>query len=216
MKNNAVIAFDLDDTLYKERDYVLTVYRLILERYGDCVADNVKSTFLSIAKPYEAFEYFCCQVPQADIEEIKSLYRSGNIPLEDTEGAIPLLEYLKSYGYIIAVITDGFSARQRAKLSSLGIDNLIDAVIISEETGFDKHTPEPFLGLMEINPDAERFYYIGDNPDKDFYYPNIMGWHTVMILDNYNYNIHIQHTLLNPSFSAKTIVTSLSAVKHLL
>ena len=189
---------------------------MILERYGDYVADNVKSTFLSIAKPYEAFEYFCRQVPQADIEEIKLLYRSGNIPLEDTEGAIPLLEYLKSYGYITAVITDGFSARQRAKLSSLGIDNLIDAVIISEETGFDKHTPEPFLGLMEINPDAERFYYIGDNPDKDFYYPNIMGWHTVMILDNYNYNIHIQHTLLNPSFSAKTIVTSLSAVKHLL
>lgn len=216
MKNNTVIAFDLDDTLYKERDYVLAAYRLILERYGDYVADNVKSTFLSIAKPYEAFEYFCRQVPQADIEEIKFLYRSGNIPLEDTEGAIPLLEYLKSYGYITAVITDGFSARQRAKLSSLGIDNLIDAVIISEETGFDKHTPEPFLGLMEINPDTERFYYIGDNPDKDFYYPNIMGWHTVMILDNYNYNIHIQHTLLNPSFSAKTIVTSLSAVKHLL
>ena len=216
MKNNTVIAFDLDDTLYKERDYVLAAYRLILERYGDYVADNVKSTFLSIAKPYEAFEYFCRQVPQADIEEIKLLYRSGNIPLEDTEGAIPLLEYLKSYGYITAVITDGFSARQRAKLSSLGIGNLIDAVIISEETGFDKHTPEPFLGLMEINPDAERFYYIGDNPDKDFYYPNIMGWHTVMILDNYSYNIHIQHTLLNPSFSAKTIVTSLSAVKHLL
>lgn len=216
MKSSTVIAFDLDDTLYKERDYVLAVYHLILERYGDCVADNVQKTFLAMSKPYKAFEYFCSQVPQANIEEIKALYRSGNIPLEDTEGAVHLLKYLKYSGYITAIITDGFSVRQRAKLSKLGIDNLIDTVIISEETGFDKHTPQPFIRLMETYPDAERFYYVGDNPEKDFYYPNITGWQTIMILDSNNYNIHNQRTLLNPAFSAMTVVTSLSAIEHLL
>ncbi len=213
MKNNTVIAFDLDDTLYKERDYVIAAYRTIIERYGSEMCDADRALFMSYSKPYEAFEFFCSKVPGSDIENLKTIYRSGSVPIKDTEGAEDLLRYLKSQGYATAVITDGFSARQRAKLHTLGIDSLIDTVIISEETGFDKHTPKPFELLEKLYPDADVFYYIGDNPEKDFYYPNISGWHTIMISDTNNHNIHTQHTLQKPAYNAKTTLMSLAELK---
>jgi putative hydrolase of the HAD superfamily len=44
---------------------------------------------------------------------------------------------------------------------------------------------------MQRNPDEKRFVYIGDNPKKDFYWANRLGWTTIMLLDN-GRNIHHQ------------------------
>ena len=209
MGNKTVIAFDLDDTLYKERDYVFSAYREITRYYGDIVPDDVKEKFFSFAKPYEAFDFLAAAVPGTDVEKMKEIYRSGNVPLADTECALETLTSLKDSGFRVAIITDGFSARQRKKIQSLKLDAVTDCIIISEETGCDKHSPVPFRLLQETFPDASRFCYVGDNPEKDFYHPNIMGWNTAMIFDGKKQNIHSQNNAPTALHKAKTTLMSL-------
>ena len=36
---------------------------------------------------------------------------------------------------------------------------------------------------MKKYPDAD-FYYVGDNPKKDFIAPNVLGWETICLLDS--------------------------------
>ena len=231
MASNVVIAFDLDDTLYKERDYVLNAYLKILQRYAGevCRASencdfgefaknedviSLCQNFLAHEKPYEAFDYLAAHLPGTDVEEMKAIYRSGDIPLKDTEGACDTLAYLKDKGYTTAIITDGFSQRQRRKISALGIEHLIDHILISEETGYDKTSAIPFRRLQEKCPDAKRFVYIGDNPAKDFYHPNTMGWDTVMVFDAARRNIHPQNLRLPQSYLAHTSLMALSYLKN--
>ena len=118
MASNVVIAFDLDDTLYKERDYVLNAYLKILQRYAGevCRASencdfgefaknedviSLCQNFLAHEKPYEAFDYLAAHLPGTDVEEMKAIYRSGDIPLKDTEGAHDMLAYLKDKGITV-------------------------------------------------------------------------------------------------------------------
>ena len=209
MKNSAIIAFDLDDTLYKERDYVISAYREITRYYGDIVPEDTKNKFYSFTKPYEAFEFLAAAVPETNAEIMKDIYRSGNVTLADTEGAAETLACLKNKGFRIAIITDGFSVRQRGKINALKLNNLADCIIISEETGCDKHSPVPFRLLQNTFKDACRFCYIGDNPEKDFYHPNIMGWSTVMIFDGKKQNIHTQDNAPTALHKSKTTIMSL-------
>ncbi len=178
---NLLIAFDLDDTLYKEADYVDSVFRIIAA--GN---ERLYEQMQSIGKPYEAFELL---EPPSCSEAIE-YYRSGKAPLADTEGAKALLTELCKRGIIIAVVTDGWSRRQRGKLVALGIENLIDTVLVSEEIGTEKTSGEAFKLLETLYPD-KKYVYVGDNPAKDFEAANSRGWITVMIVGDTR-NIHPQ------------------------
>ena len=46
--------------------------------------------------------------------------------------------------------------------------------------------------MMERNPAEHRFVYVGDNPAKDFRWPNALGWLTVQLDDPDGVNIHSQ------------------------
>ena len=49
---------------------------------------------------------------------------------------------------------------------------------------------------------GHRYFYIGDNPQKDFITPNELGWTTIGLMDN-GQNIHTQTSIggnYNPQF----------------
>ena len=94
----------------------------------------------------------------------------------------------------MGMITDGRIQTQRLKIHALGLDKYIPEqnILISEATGADKHFSLPFDIMMRRNPGESRFVYVGDNPEKDFLWPNRLGWLTVMLLDTDGRNIHPQ------------------------
>ena len=61
--------------------------------------------------------------------------------------------------------------------------------MISEEFG----TAKPSLGNFEVFHQFKtaKYYYIADNPSKDFVSPNALGWQTICLVDAGN-NIHKQ------------------------
>ena len=111
----------------------------------------------------------------------------------------------------LGLITDGRSNTQRAKIAALGLEKYFTPadIIISGETGQDKENQLPFRLMEERNPGETEFIYVGDNPAKDFRWPNRMGWETVQLDDINRENTHSQLIDVPAEYRAKRHITSL-------
>lgn len=206
--NSSVIAFDLDDTLFKEIDYLRSAFRAIArnlepDQWGGLYQEMLhryedqKEVFGELVSSHGAVK-----------NDLLEQYRKHIPNIKPEKNTIRLMEEIKLKGGKVGIITDGRRITQNNKIDQLGIRKFLDFLIISEETGYDKHADHNFKLLQEKFPTAE-FTYIADNPRKDFYHPNKLGWNTIGILDNGS-NIHKQETNeLNPEFEPKFWVNEL-------
>ena len=194
MPRRKVFVFDLDDTLYKEVDYLKSAFREIatcLEfNYG---LSDVYDRLLQYWQNGEnAFESIINEnhLP-LQVEDLLKMYRAHHPQITLEKDTRQVLDQLYQ-DYVLGIITDGRSLTQRNKIEALGLCAYIPEknISISEETGFSKPSSEPFASFMQAYPDSD-YYYIGDNPSKDFVAPNQMGWTTVCLLDD-GRNIHPQ------------------------
>ena len=199
-----IVCFDLDDTLYKEIDFVESAYREIAEseKRPDLLPKmmgwqkNGKNVFLHFNKAIGK---------ETSISEYLKLYRSHYPTISLSAGVEVTLNELKHRGITLGLITDGRSISQRNKIKALGLDRWFDSdnIIISEETNFEK-TEEPNFRYFIKKYRGAEFTYVGDNPKKDFIVPNRLGWKTVMLKDD-GRNIHKQETVLVENLAQITI-----------
>lgn len=175
------VVFDLDDTLYGEKEYVRSGYRAI--------ADAIPQIEEMDKKLWEAFEQKKSAIDavlEAEgiyNEEIKqkclSIYRFQQPDIHFYEGAKELLQKLRLEGYKLGVITDGRPEGQRAKIKALGLEELVDYIIVTDELGgveYRKPNPAAFIKMQEVFGVAfEEMCYLGDNIRKDFVAPEMLG-----------------------------------------
>lgn len=191
----AVFVFDLDDTLFSEREYersgIVYVFKHFQEKGIGLVQGFDVETLLENRKGWiDAFIQACTHAGTTSSEELLALYR-GHVPdIQLYPDAKILLDYLKGTEAKIAVITDGRSLSQRQKIKALSLDRYADEVYISEEVGFEKPHPYSYESIAVKNPGCH-FIFIGDNPKKDFVTPNRMGWQTIGLRDR-GHNVHRQ------------------------
>lgn len=100
------------------------------------------------------------------------LYRSHKPEIHLYEGVLELIKYLKNNGIKVGIITDGRPEGQRNKIAALGLDKLIEDIIITDELGglqFRKPNDIAFR-IMQCRwrIPYEQLIYVGDNPKKDF------------------------------------------------
>lgn len=75
---------------------------------------------------------------------------------------------LRNSGKKISVCTDMTAHIQYRKIEKLGLKNLIDCMVTSEETGLEKPSPTMFkLALKKLDVDADEAVYFGDSLDRD-------------------------------------------------
>lgn len=68
----------------------------------------------------------------------------------------------------VAIITNGVTQRQKAKISNTNLNSCFDHIIISEEVGFSKPDKRIFeLALSVLNVQAENVLFVGDDIEKD-------------------------------------------------
>lgn len=190
-----VIVFDLDDTLFYELDYMESAFREIagllesvrpqeevlqfmLEAY-----EGKKDVFDSLLARYKV---------QMNKSDLLTIYRNHTPKLCLRSEVEEMFTDFRKKEYGLGIITDGRSLTQRSKIKALGLDKWIadENVIISEEFGTSKPTPENYL-YFECKYPGATFYYIGDNIRKDFIAAKKLGWITVCLLDQ-GKNIHKQ------------------------
>ena len=215
--NKKVVVFDLDDTLYKEIDFLKSAYSEISRKVGTKDEPNKVYDFLwhvwnEGGDPFgELISHYHLNVTK---EYLIELYRTHQPSLSLDKTIIDVLNELKKNDVVLCLITDGRSITQRNKIKALGLDKYFENnIIISEEIGCDKLSPHAFEILESKYPDAEKFY-VGDNPVKDFYWPNCFGWTSVCLRDDER-NIHPWHDV-STSKSPKYVISDMSDVLRIL
>lgn len=193
---NKVVCFDLDDTLYKEIEYLKSAYREIATTIGHPeVAPQMVKWFRAGENVFQRLnEHLGINTP---IEDYLRIYRNHYPDIELTAGVKETLDELKSRGAVLGLITDGRSVSQMNKIRALGLDRWFEDmnIIISEEFGSDKTDRKNFEYFAERFPRA-CFAYVGDNPKKDFVVPNSLCWKTIMLRDD-GRNIHKQKSVMD-------------------
>ena len=197
-----VVVFDLDDTLFRERDFCRSGFHFLCDPNAyraidtddypsqDQLASLEKRMDEALSKrenPFSHFDSFFSPIALNkgsawDLQRHIDAYRS-HLPsrLNFAGGVEDTLIRLAAQGIKMALITDGRSKTQRNKIKALGLDRFLapELILISEETGCDKHSKDMFATVVRYFPEARCFYYVGDNPEKDFYWPNLLGWTSI-------------------------------------
>lgn len=209
------IVFDMDDTLYKERHYRDSGYRTVARHFAASCGMSRESLYsLMVHHPERAFETISELAERngvnVTVEEQLNVYRSHLPDISLDEDAREVLTRLREYKTPLGLITDGRAWGQLNKISALGLRRFFDgdALMPTVLDSTDKHSPEPFIRMERIlrAKGADRLIYVGDNPSKDFHYPNLLGWNTVMLRDIGHENIHRQNLTEWPAENRPKIV----------
>ena len=204
-----VVVFDLDDTLYKEIDFLKSAYREIVATIGPPEA------YAFMLKCYRAGENaFERVIEQYNLsytkDQLLDRYRNHKPSITLDDSTVSTLDNFKADGVRLCLLTDGRSITQRNKIDALGLGRWIepDDILISEEFGYGKPDERCYQYFINRYPGAI-FYYVGDNLNKDFVTANRLGWQTICLLDNGN-NIHSQQVSLTEEYQPQHTIKELS------
>ena len=180
-----VFVFDLDDTLFKELDFLRSAFREIARTLAPEAPETLFAEMLDARSRGEnVFARLSARfgVPVADL---LARYRAHVPDVALAPAVRATLETLRERGATLCLLTDGRSLTQRNKIRALGLDAFFDDanVVISEEFGSEKPSARNCEFFAEKFPGAD-FCCVGDNPAKDFAAPNALGWRTVCLLDD--------------------------------
>jgi putative hydrolase of the HAD superfamily len=199
----SVVVFDLDDTLYKEIDFLKSAYRHIAGTFEPIIGKNIYLEMLGLhRKGFKVFEIIISKYRlETSVEELLLMYREHRPSIKLEPYALSFLKILKRKNVLLGLMTDGRSISQRNKLVALDITNFFSDIIVSEEFGSAKPNPLNYKYFANKYENGHSFYYIGDNPKKDFFVPNQIGWTTICLLNN-GQNIHSQQNNLSIDYQA--------------
>jgi len=185
-----LIVFDMDDTLYPEREFVFSAYKVVseyvLSKFNVFIEDELKRRF-SEGQRGDLFSVVLNDLgvdfTEVDIKELVNIYRSHRPRISPYADTI-LISKIKSAGYKIGLITDGWSSVQKNKWEALGLQENFDYVVFTDDFGVEYWKPshKPFSHICEsAGVSFNQALYIADNPSKDFKAPNELGMKSIRI-----------------------------------
>jgi len=180
------IIFDLDDTLFPEREYVLSGFQAVDEWISsNCsVLDFFKKavSFFDEGKRGNIFNLVLDDIgisyDEALISKMLNIYREHEPRISLYDDAAEAINYYKQKNQL-GIITDGYLVAQKKKINALQIRSSFDAIIYSDEFGKANWKPSrtPYLKMMQaLRRKGQECVYVGDNPLKDFLAPARLGW----------------------------------------
>ncbi|MGD1073382.1 MAG: HAD family hydrolase [Bryobacteraceae bacterium] len=187
--NPLCVVFDIDDTLYLERDYVLSGFAALGPWARDWLglpdfADRCRRAHED-GRRGRVFNTVLeeCGVPPAPaaISALVALYRSHVPAIQLCEDAAAALEHA-SARWPVAVISDGPAISQSRKAEALALSRFASPICLTELLGPECSKPSPVVFReVERALAARRYVYVADNPLKDFTAPATLGWKTIRI-----------------------------------
>ena len=172
------IIFDLDDTLYPEKDYVLSGFRAVANWAAEHLQIPADDSYRELTRLFfagargDTFNRWLASrgQPASLVPTLIEVYRRHEPTLRPFPEVTDMLASLHQR-FRLGLVTDGHLDVQRSKLAALGLAEHFDAIVFSDEWGRDawKPSPIPFRIVLErLGVTAEEAVYIADNPAKDF------------------------------------------------
>lgn len=175
------VIFDLDDTLYSEKEYVRSGYQKIAAYFNiSKMADEMWSVFQRGGKAID--EVLTAHDLIGKKEEALRIYRFQEPDIRLYDGVSDMIARICQTKKV-GIITDGRPEGQRAKLRVLGLK--VDEIVITDELGgveFRKPNDIAFRLMQEkLQVAFERMVYIGDNIAKDFIAPSKLKMKSIWV-----------------------------------
>lgn len=172
------IIFDLDDTLADRPAGLAKYASMLTEDFSallhPCTASEVHAALLavddfgSVKQALALARSPLWRVAPAESALIDHWANRFGTAATPFPGTIELLQALRRRRIKTGLITNGDSAMQRSKIAALGIEPLLDVIVISSEVGVQKPEPSIFnLTLGELGCTAAEAWFVGDHPDQD-------------------------------------------------
>ena len=185
-----LVVFDMDDTLYPEREFVFSAYRAVsefaYEKFGVFIEDELRKRFTS-GQRGDLFSIVLkdlgVKFSEEDIQGLVKRYREHRPTIQPYTDTVVIQE-LKKAGYKIGLLTDGWKRVQKNKWKALKLEQYFDFTVFTDDFGFEFWKPheKPFRYICEqAGVKLSETVYVGDNPSKDFLAPNQLGMKSLRI-----------------------------------
>lgn len=184
------VIFDMDDTLYPEKDYIRSGYKKVAQ-----LLPEVEDAYGKLWKAFEEGKPAIDQVLNDEgvfskerKEQCLECYRNQVPDIALKPEVVELLQGLRRSGKKLGIITDGRVEGQKAKIQALGLEQLVDEIIITDELAgacgdvrdFRKPNTIAFQMMqMRLGTAFDKMVYVGDNDRKDFIAPRKLGMHSI-------------------------------------
>ena len=180
-----LILFDLDDTLYSEKDYVRSGFSQVANLFPERNEAEARLwTFFLENRP--AIDCLLTErhITDANFKErCLQVYRFHRPQISLYPGVREMLLRMREQKKKLGLITDGRPEGQQAKIDALKIRDVFDKIIVTDELGgtsFRKPNPKAFELMAEwFGASFESMCYVGDNKTKDFDAPEKLGMHLI-------------------------------------
>lgn len=209
-----VLIFDLDDTLYPERSYVLSGLRAVARFGHEHFGLSSRSSFKSMrgildekgrGTIFDQWLKASGIYSKKNVHACVKYYRQHSpdirlFPIAD--------QVLKEYRTLpLYLVTDGHKIAQSKKVQALGLEKRFKRIFITHRFGI-KHAKPSVYCFQKIRQ-MERcnwthMIYVGDNPAKDFVNLNPLGVHTVRVLTG-----RYRYLNARPGHDATAVISSL-------
>jgi putative hydrolase of the HAD superfamily len=172
------IVFDLDDTLYPERNFVESGYRAVARHVADFYGADFDDVISAMTAAWRSqgrktvFPALLKRFPEVPVSmpELIHVYRRHTPQISMFPGYRELLRELGSH-YRIGIITDGMPEVQERKVIALGLAGMVNAIIYSWKYGSERQKPHPLpfrLMLASLQTYPESSLFVGDSVEKDW------------------------------------------------
>lgn len=211
------VVFDLDDTLYPEKEYVFSGFRAVAAWIENQFGIPTELGFVELCHLFEqgvrgnTFNQWLNKhqlMSERLIGQLISIYREHSPqirPYFDAVGALQKIGKSSKLG----IISDGPLLMQQRKVDALGIKHFFDCIVFSDVWGRENWKPSkrPYVeALLQLQSQPELTVYVGDNPLKDFYGARACGWHSVWLKHENGEYTHLAPPA--PSYMPHVIVDS--------
>ena len=171
------LLLDMDDTLYAERDYVISGLTAIAEYLNSHHGTNAVEVLAYMVKILEregrgkifnrTLDHYGLPSSDEFIETLVQIYRNHKPSIRLYDGILETITQLKS-NYKLAIVTDGMTIMQQQKVAALGLNTLIDTIVYSWAEDAPKPDPKGFQKALDLLASTrQQAMIIGDNPVND-------------------------------------------------
>ena len=184
-----LLVFDMDDTLYLERDYVLSGFRAvgawIKTRYQISGFDQLCINAFTEEVRGRIFDQALkgAGIPfdKQMVQQLVEVYRSH---APDIGLAMDAQSFLSRWPHPLGLISDGPLLSQSNKVRALQLERWFECCLLTDKWGREFWKPHTrAFRTIEAHFDVSgpQCIYIGDNPEKDFFACHQLGWRSIRI-----------------------------------
>ena len=186
--NNGLVLLDLDDTLYRETDYISSVVKEFCKiNLIDLKIANKALHEFERESHLDILDFFLRRFERMDKfhkDQIFDIYCNSKVKINLYNGVLDFLKNQIPPNIHLAILTNGVIQVQKNKVKLLGLDESVKKIFYARDSGskFEKPHPISYQTVLNyFNIPAKNSVMVGDNLKNDFLGARNLGIEAILV-----------------------------------